>query len=697
MVAETTHTATDPGAVVHPFTRMAAGASPDHVYSDAGNRQRGDEPGPKWLIEGLLPLGVSVVIADPGRGKSMVVQQICHHLVYGRPLGDWDAPAAGGLLAWQIDLEGDASMTRDRSYNITPYGELPGDRAGAARTDHWLWYSTWVIPPAQRAAYKETYRQQAVAHIQYVRDTLLEAAGTGHPIGLVVIDTLGKFMGPRPKHSNAYEWEAYVVGELNTMAVELGVAVIIIHHTNKAGEVSGSTGIAGSATVAWKLDATTDEDTNVTTGRVESLKVRNGPAFSYAVEQQDDGTWRFTDQLGALEAASVGHKRSILEALRERPRSRSELGYLGIGSSLGKVLDRMRKNGEIRLSFGRWTLTGDAPARPGPALPLCTVCGLEMRQAEQGQTTHPTCQPVDVEDQADDDAGELGDELARFDALKLMRESLGASRMKPVPTIRQCDREAPPWTLITERMTGEHRWALEALPLGERVVTLDRNGSYPSAAGSVLVAANLLAHTGELAERGATAGVYLVAPVAWTDERIGHPLGRLAEQDGPLWVTTPHLQQLEKLAGEKVIAPPVILDSWTGRPTGGLFTSYSKAVRAARDAATGEDYVNVKRRSSIALRLLWPKGDRITSPFWRPDWSVSIRAEAAVRHWRVAYNAVQLGATLVQLGSVDEAAFLDPAGDVPAPYELGASYGKVKIKDTVPAGDWTPRRRKGKP
>jgi len=719
----------DPTTVVeHPLTRMQQlVADRDAVYSDAQNRERGDEPPPAWLIDGLLPIGVSIIIADPGAGKSYVVQQILHHLCYGRPLGDWDPPGLGGHLAWVIDLEGDSVLTRERGYAITPYGDLPEDGSWE-RKDNYLWYTAWVIPPPEREDWA-SFRLPAWRHIAYLDQALTDARAAGAPLGVVVIDTLSKFMGPRPPHANVYTWEAETVGELNNLAKRHGVAIVLVHHTNKAGEVSGSTGTAGSSTMVCKLDVTRpDDETGYTTAVLRSLKVRNGPAFAYPLVQNDDGTWTFTQTIGPAEAGAVGHKRAVLAELREGPRSRRELHKLGIGPSLGKVLDRLRREQVIRLFYGRWQLTPDPRrTRPGPGFSRCEACGEPMIVAIQGQRTHPGCpelelppadEPAPVEPETvplagRDEYAEPLDETLQFNGFRLMKEALAASRMHPVPRIRESDRDAAPWTLIVERMTGEHRWTRDELPTSGMVAVFDRRGSYPSAASSTVVAANLLTHSGALDEPRSSdgkplAGIFHIDPIPWVDPRIGHPLGRLADVAGDLWVTTPHLDLLVKLAGEGVIPAPVIRDSWTGRATGGLFSAFSRAVREAREqnAADPDAYALVKRRSSIALRSLWPKESR--SPFWRPDWSVSIRAEASVRHWVRAWQAIGHGAELLSIGAVDEVVFVAPDDAdstwAPAPYVIGRRFGQVAHKDVkigpdehvaspLPAATWVGRQK----
>ncbi|MET7457956.1 hypothetical protein ABZT03_40120 [Streptomyces sp. NPDC005574] len=77
-------------------------------------------------------------------------------------------------------------------------------------------------------------------------------------------------------------------------------------------------------------------------------------------------------------------------------------------------------------------------------------------------------------------------------------------------------------------------------------------------------------------------------------------------------------------------------------PPGHLpFYQATKDARTELIQAGGEPYKKYKTRLSVALRLLWPKRPESRSPFWRPDWRMSMVAEASVRHWTVAFKAVQ--------------------------------------------------------
>ncbi|MFE9606812.1 type II toxin-antitoxin system prevent-host-death family antitoxin [Streptomyces hokutonensis] len=322
-------------------------------------------------------------------------------------------------------------------------------------------------------------------------------------------------------------------------------------------------------------------------------------------------------------------------------------------------------------------------------------------------------QPGDEEDEP---------ETAVFPALKILKDAVGRSKMHPIPVIGIEARESGPWPLIIEHMDGEPRWVhpevtSTRVPFlrenGKRIrrdqfdvpdsfgagvmCLIDRNGSYPSACSAVPLAPNKLLHTGPLeAFDKASAGIYLIDIPQWPRTDMPHPLGRIIdrpdEQDR-VWVTTPHIKQLARLVREDHLASmPTIHDSWTGKANESLFKPFYEATRKARTElveAGGEPYKAYKTRLSIALRLLWPKRQEQQSPFWRPDWRMSMVAEASVRHWMAAFKAVQAGHTLIALRNVDAAVFWAPQDTPPATYRIGTGFGEVKAK-FIQAGEMIP-------
>ncbi|MGW6487614.1 DnaB-like helicase C-terminal domain-containing protein [Streptomyces sp. NPDC055056] len=329
----------------------------------------------------------------------------------------------------------------------------------------------------------------------------------------------------------------------------------------------------------------------------------------------------------------------------------------------------------------------------------------------------------------DDDGLVPGDEQdepegAIFPALRFLKESVARSKMHPIPVIRTEDRDAGPWPLVSEDMDGEPGWVHPDVTstrvtherngkrvrrdqldvpasFGEGLMCLiDRNGSFPSACSAVPLAPNKLLHTGPLdVFDKSQAGIYQITVPAWDYPAMPHPLGRLAErpdEQGRVWVTTPHIKMLERLHRDGHLTDPVIIhDSWTGKANESLFKPFYQATKEARTEliqAGGEPYKNYKTRLSIALRLLWPKRPESRSPFWRPDWRMSMVAEASVRHWFSAFKAVQQGHRLIALRNVDAAIFWVPDGTAPDTYRVGTGFGEVKAKfiqpgTFIPEGD----------
>lgn len=323
----------------------------------------------------------------------------------------------------------------------------------------------------------------------------------------------------------------------------------------------------------------------------------------------------------------------------------------------------------------------------------CGGCGgdtLVRVNGQPGHYGHLTPRSAAVSAPAGPDpAAEREPDAVEVSMFALLQESIAASKKRPVLRVATVHRNTAPWSLMSETMRGEHRWR-HAESVAGTVRIFDRNGSYPSAMANVPVSARELARTGAIGYNTGHAGIYQLPSFDW--EGGPHPLGEIGEQAGPAWwVTTPHLRLCMKLAATGRIPAFPILDSYTGPAVTNLFRQFSSDVSELREQTRGTDgYDEVKRKSSIAIRSLWPKAAR--SPFWRPDWSLSTRAEAAVRHWVRADQAAAGGATIVKLGSVDEVAFVQPKNArqdwAPEPYKLGAGFGYVKVKATMPAAEW---------
>lgn len=674
------------------------------------------------LLDGFLYQGLTVLFSEPGLGKSMLTGAVEEHLAFARPFGPWIPERAYRCLV--LDFEGDMRLASERSLTNTPWGLLPSDHGREIPAD--IDYETqWP-------------GDGFFGRLGALEQRLETAWRQGHPYAYVRIDTLRLFLGAKPHGVNAYEWDAQCLGRLNQLALRFSVALVVVHHTNKAGEVSGSTGIAGSAVVVAQLKRNPDNDDECL---LMSHKVRVDAPFRYPVVMDDRGRWEFTEDITPTQAMLGGTKRAVVDVLTRRgPRPMADLRASlpeFNNNTVKAALRRLSDEGVVRYRHGTWQLTQTTIAEH----PKCIVCGLQMEVYEAGQRMHPTCEPeaTDMatvtkflgvhqgipspvgpsaieeprqhdehqEHDEDEDQEDEHPEAQRWPAMRELQAAVDSSRMKPVKRLPKIERESAPWTHITEKLDGHFRtrsWTCAVPEHTQYVTLLDRNGSYMSAMSSVPVAPNKLLHSGPLGSdpevRKPLAGIFQIRNFEWEDDRIPHPLGRAVEGMAPgalVWITGSHMDFLDQwaakrnAAGEQIVPVVEVTDSFTGRRNTSLFERFYKWSKTVREQTSGDERVEAKRAMSRAVRSLHPKQAR--SPFWRPDWHKAVTAQAALRHWIKAYQAVEQGAVLLSIGAVDEVAFAVPADVedpklwVPPGYRLGAGYGEVKHKELVLGDD----------
>lgn len=694
------------------------------------NRDYGDAP---YLIPGLLYFGATVIYADGGLGKTVFAHALEQHLAYGRPFGGWITDERTRCLT--VSLEDDERQVGERSFRLMPSGALDTDGHQDV-TESADWHD--MIEHAFYVA-GDTFERR----LDNLRLHLIAEAEAGRPFGYVRIDTYGDFVGGKPRDTNAYEWDKHCTTRMNKLALEFGIALVLIHHTNKKGEFSGSEGLRGGVTTLAVLERSTEQPD--TQASLRSLKCRVAPEFAYALAKTESGVWEFTEDVRPTEVELQGMSRAAFGILSHRgAMTRQELSKNFAGpvnqNSLQVCLSRLKRKGILAFTQGQWSVA-QIRADEGRLPRLCAAnCGQPLIEDLYGDGYHATCAPTRAEpprppapvavqpalgdeDQADEQPpapvvdedqeqreaereffGDTESKRSSRGAYKLMRASISGSRMKPLPNVPKVAKEAlrhlgtrteAPWTLVTERMDGRHRWLADDLPEDGWVTALDRTGSFPSACSSVPVAPNSLHHITsaeqlEEAARKTLAGIWRILVPAWTDEKIGHPLGMLAHE-GPgaeVWVTSSHLEHLDKLArGGRIEHPVRVLEGWAGRRSTSLFERFSDGVRKIYAMPDSEERTNGKRGASQAIRALWTKD--APSPWHRPDWNVGIRAESAVRHWIRADQAAAAGARVLALGATDEAIVwteTEPTpGWVPQPYIKGTKFGEVKIKHPVRA------------
>lgn len=207
------------------------------------------------------------------------------------------------------------------------------------------------------------------------------------------------------------------------------------------------------------------------------------------------------------------------------------------------------------------------------------------------------------------------------------------------------------------------------------LVTLDVNGAFLGAMGSVTIAHGNLKPTGEWgylpAPNMVSPGYYKVTVPYWGRETIVSPLGdsALLETETAVWVAHPTVIQLLELLEEGTIGDFGILDSWTC-PTTTTFRSWVQRLKVERErclvgvekAHQGnppakcqchpcERYAAFKEGYSAALSMMLT-GEKCATH--RPDWAHAVYAQHAASSWRKAWRYTLTGRPLIGMGATDE-------------------------------------------
>jgi biotin operon repressor len=258
-----------------------------------------------WVVEDLLPTGLTVLAGDPKSGKSYLTQHICIAVASGTKAMGRFGVSQGDVLT--LSLEDSKNRFKQRLHSLLA-GADPPERAFFARK--------WSRMP------------EAIKHIR----AWVKSANKPQ---LVVIDTLAKLRG-RPKRwdsSGIYERDYDDVSSIQEMAQDHQIAVIVVHHTNKSEQsddfrrISGSQGITGASDSNWVM--TTDRE------RMEATLIMAGreiPDMRYWLKmERESGIWKCMGTVSDMRRKQG--EVQIIEALQEigQPSSQQEIAkYIGI-------------------------------------------------------------------------------------------------------------------------------------------------------------------------------------------------------------------------------------------------------------------------------------------------------------------------------------------------------------------------------
>ncbi len=284
-----------------------------------------------WLVAGLLPMATTALLyAEGGTGKTLLANSIIKAVTCGQ---NWNGfpTRHGKVLLLQTDEP--AIVT---AQNL----KIAGFQAS--------------LPPGQlfiNYSWQFTQMQQ-----------LREAIESHQPV-LVVIDSLTSSNRTATVEEKDVEY-ARCLYDLRDIAMELGVAILVLHHENKTGGVRGSTAIKANVSEVWHLAR---NNLLAPTQRLLDIeKSRAGCSGLFQLQLDvDDYTWQHQGDFDPSQAsqdsererppASLPLKARLLNFLEERPGVPFEVEELisEFGSNretVRKTLDRLWRSGLVQTS-----------------------------------------------------------------------------------------------------------------------------------------------------------------------------------------------------------------------------------------------------------------------------------------------------------------------------------------------------------
>lgn len=215
----------------------------------------------RFIIPGLLPMGLGLIVAKPKVGKSWMMLDLCLSVSAGTPFLGYPVNRSGALY---LALEDGKSRLQTRQRRVNGNLPFPSNlffATEAPRIDEGL--LEWL-------------------------DSLLDENPDIH---LIVIDTLAKVKSIKPMRANEniYAADYDFLGKLKKLADDHGICILVVHHTSKGNKsdsfdkVNGSTALMGAADFTFVLDDVDRERREATlniTGRdieCQELAIRLAP------------------------------------------------------------------------------------------------------------------------------------------------------------------------------------------------------------------------------------------------------------------------------------------------------------------------------------------------------------------------------------------------------------------------------------
>ena len=304
-----------------------------------------------WIVPNIIPAeGVVLLCSKPKFGKSWLAYDLCIACTTDRFTLGTIKPAQGNVL--YLALEDSKRRLQRRMTKLLP-------TFGSAWPDKLLLKTEW--------------RRLHEGGLEDIRAWHADTKKTGGKPILVVVDVLAKVRKP-VGNRQLYEADYAALADLTKLANELGLAIVVLHHTRKMAAddlmetVSGSFGVSGAVDTILVM-------ANKPNGAVLDIRGRDVELAELAIEfDKQTCRWRLLGDAAEVHVSSQRAK--IIAALKEAglamtiPALMEETGMKR--NPLEVLLGRMAKEGEIqRIGKGLYAHKDyvSPPDDPPPANP----------------------------------------------------------------------------------------------------------------------------------------------------------------------------------------------------------------------------------------------------------------------------------------------------------------------------------------
>lgn len=248
----------------------------------------------QWMVPGLIPEGMGLLVGAPKLGKSWLALSICLQVAAGGVV--LEACIVEPRPVLYLAMEDGNRRLQDRARKLLGGAPLP-------------------------------QQFEFAIYIEHTANDVIGAWLEQHPHGLVVCDTLQKVRPKRKNDKDVYGEDYDAVGDLKQLVdVHPGSGLLAVHHTNKArggdfmDATSGSNGINGAADYTALLTRARNQGDGLL-----QLTGRDVIEAEYALKF-NEGRWM-----------AVGHDLGIAADAAKADRDRGQLGDESM-----KILDYVR-------------------------------------------------------------------------------------------------------------------------------------------------------------------------------------------------------------------------------------------------------------------------------------------------------------------------------------------------------------------